>query len=241
MPPRRWRARGGRRKSAGGSACPCARGVVGSADLDAAEIGAFLCRVIAVRSARNRLLHGLEEIFEQRRRAVEERQRDRARPRLCGEANLPVGVESAAIASGSVAPSFDRSIRLQLEDVHRHAVDAELEPLRLVEYRNLVEARADVPRQLHAHAVLAVAREGVAQRRAAASAERQAFESIVLTKLGRHEKRVGRRGARRRADRNPADLLRRRRGTAPSTSATSAARPRYCRTHSSHRLPAASR
>ena len=182
-------------------------GVEGAADLDAAKIGALLRRVVAVRSARDRLLERLEQIFEQRRRAVEERQRDRPRPGLRRKADLPICIERPAVlAACRPRPALPASGQ-QLEDVHRRAVDAELEPLRLVEDRNFVEAGAGVARQLHANAVVAVPREGIAQRGAAARAERQPVQAIVLPQLGRNEERVGGRRPRRRADRDAADLL----------------------------------
>ena len=48
----------------------------------------------------------------------------------------------------------------------------------------------------------------MANQRAAARAERQPLEAIVLPQIGRHEERLGRRRARRRADGDGADLLR---------------------------------
>ena len=77
--------------------------------------------------------------------------------------------------------------------MQRLAIDAELEPLRLVEDRNVVEAGAGVTRQLHANGVFAVSRECIAQAGSAARAERQTVDAIVLTELGRNGKRVGRR------------------------------------------------
>ena len=66
----------------------------------------------------------------------------------------------------------------------------------LVERRDFVEARAGIARQLNADVVYPVPRKRVTQRRAAACAERQPFEAIVLPELGRHEERIRLRRAR---------------------------------------------
>ncbi len=178
-----------------------------SADLDAAKVCALLRRVIAVRTARHGLFERLEQILEQRGRPIQKGERDISRSRLRGEADLPVGIEAAAVRA-AVSAAFGVSCRHQLEHVQRSAIKAQLEALGLVEDRNLVEARAGIACELHANAVDAIAWKRVPHQRAAARAERESLEAIVLLKFGRHEKRVRCSSPRRRADGHRADLLR---------------------------------
>ena len=179
----------------------------GADDLHVAEVGALLRRVVTVRSTRDRLLERLEKILEQRRGPVQERQGHVARTGLRLELHHPVGIERPAVLGACSRASALSRFGSELEHVNRLAVDAELEPLPLVVGGNLVN-RTGISRQLNANRVLTISWKGVAQHRAAARAERQAVQSIVLPKFGRDVIRLGDGIDCCRADRHTADLSR---------------------------------
>src|SRR6185503_14372174 len=138
-------------------------------------------RVVPVRSTRDRLLERLEKILEQRRGAVQERQRHGAWTGLRPELHHPIRIERAAVLGACSRASALRRLWRELEHVNRLAVDTELEPLPLVVGGNLVN-RPGISRQLDANTVLTIPWESVAQHRATPCAERQAVQAIVLPK-----------------------------------------------------------
>ena len=97
----------------------------------------------------------------------------------------------------------------------------------------------DVLQQVDAEVVVAVEREVVADQDAAARAERQAFDVIVLRAIGRHA--IDRADRRRSSDRRPPGCrpCATPSGTARAATATPSARRRCCRTRSPRRRPEA--
>ncbi len=128
-------------------------------------------------------------------------------PAFTGQANLEALLE--IVAGGGRIEVVGQLVVLAAEALEPDAlpVERDFEVVRHFEPANDVDR---LPIQLRADDVLAVDREGVADQHAAARADRQAFDVIVLRQIAAHAKRLLRRRDLRIADGQAGDLPRRR-------------------------------
>ena len=140
--------------------------------------------------------------------ALDERHADRVRPGL----HLHACVFSRSSILSAVSDMFvsDAQVVLvaaDLREEHALAVDRDLELVRELQAGHVAD---DVAQQEDVEFVVGVLREVVAEQQAAARAERQSLDVILLRVVGRHAVRLSRTTSRVGADGQAADLARRR-------------------------------
>ncbi len=202
---------------------PAPVGFVWAADLDGAKVRAR-ARLWNVDAGRIRPLERQPRRLVERGRACEERRRHGVPAGADGHAHAPIGV--GAVARGAALAvqlkalhdlADRRRIRVVVRGLRRHqrhgrqreqrealAVDGDLERLLLgVERHALVQ----IARELGSDLVLGIGREVVIDSHAAARAERQTGQALLLRTVVGHAEPVDVDERRRRADGEPADLV----------------------------------